>query len=149
MSRQLLKLVILAAILGISWFTGQRGKAPSSAPASVTTQNRIPTATSGSARQTWGHIDTLADHFARHGRDFNARDADDYAAQAAAFLQRAKTVGLPAKRDADGSLRIFDSGTGAFGAYNADGTTRTYFKPGNRDYFDRQPGVRIDLRTTR
>ena len=149
MSRQLLKLVVLAAILGISWFAGQRGKAPSSGPAPVATESRASTANSGSARQTWGHIDTLADHFARHGHDFHARDADDYAAQAAAFLQRAKTNGLPAKRDTDGSLRIFDPGTGAFGAYNANGTTRTYFKPGSPAYFDHQPGTPVDLRTVR
>lgn len=149
MSRQVVKLVVLAAILGISWLVGQREKAPTSAPAPVPTETRAPTAKPGSARQTWGHIDTLADHFARHGRDFHARDADDYAAQAAAFLQRAKTNGLPAKRDADGSLRIFDPGTGAFGAYNANGTTRTYFKPGSPGYFDRQPGTPIDLRTAR
>lgn len=149
MSRQLLKLIVLAAILGISWLAGQPGKAPPSSPAPVAVEGRVPIASAGSARQTWGHIDTLADHFARHGSDFHARNADDYAAQAAAFLQRAKANGLPAKRDGDGSLRIFDPGTGAFGAYNANGTTRTYFKPGTPGYFDRQPGTPIDLRTAR
>lgn len=94
-------------------------------------------------------METLGDHFARHGRDFNARNADDYAAQAAAFLQRAKTTGLPAKRDADGSLRVFDPATGAFAAYNRDGTTKTYFKPGSPGYFDHQPGTPVDLRTAR
>jgi len=102
-----------------------------------------------SIRDFWGRPETLDDHFARHGRDFKARDAADYAQQAHLFLDRAKTTGLPAKRDSDGTLRVFDPRTGAFGAYNSDGTTKTYFKPGSRDYFDRQPGVRIDLRTAR
>jgi len=97
----------------------------------------------------WGRPSTLEDHFVRHGRDFQARDAADYACQAHLFLERAKTTGLPAKRDADGSLRVFDPRTGAFGAYNADGTTKTYFKPGSRDYFQRQPGTPIDLRNAR
>jgi pyocin large subunit-like protein len=88
----------------------------------------------------------LPDHFARHGADFGARSPEDYAAQAAAFLLRAKAEGLPAKRDADGSLRIYDPSTGAFGAYNANGTTRTYFKPGSPTYFERQPGENVDLR---
>ena len=103
----------------------------------------------GRASQTWGRSIQLPDHFARHGSDFQARDAEDYAAQAAAFLQRAKATGLPAKRDADASLRIYDPATGAFGAYNANGTTRTFFKPGSPEYFDRQPGERVDLRTAR
>jgi len=77
------------------------------------------------------------------------RDADEYAAQAAAFLQRAKTTGLPAKRAAEGSLRIYDPATDTFGAYNSNGTTRTFFKPGSAGYFDRQAGEPIDLRAAR
>ena len=34
---------------------------------------RLPT------RESWGRLDTLADHFARHGADFGARTADEYA----------------------------------------------------------------------
>ena len=63
------------------------------------------------------------------------------------FLQRAKATGLPAKRDVDRVLRIFDPATRAFGAYNPDETTKTFFKPGSRDYFERQPGKQVDLRT--
>jgi pyocin large subunit-like protein len=149
MSRPVLKLVILAVILAGSWFLGLPKNQPASAPTPATTETRAPAAGGRSARETWGRIESLPDHFARHGRDFHARDPDDYAAQAAAFLQRAKAAGLPAKRDADGSLRVFDPATGTFGAYNRDGTTKTFFKPGNADYFDRQPGERIDLRTAR
>ncbi len=92
-------------------------------------------------RQTWGSRATLPDHFARHGRDFNAKDADDYARQAWEFLQRAKAEGLPMKQDDDGVLRVFDPKTRAFAAYNRDGKTKTFFKPDSRDYFDRQPGT--------
>jgi pyocin large subunit-like protein len=149
MSRQVLKLVILTVILAGSWFLGLPKNQPSSAPTPITTETRAPASGGRSARETWGRIESLPDHFARHGKDFQARDADDYAAQAAAMLQRAKTTGLPAKRDSDGSLRVFDPATGAFGAYNRDGTTKTFFKPGNADYFDRQPGAPVDLRTAR
>ena len=92
-------------------------------------------------RQTWGNVGSLPDHFARHGRDFQARDADDYARQAWEFLQRAKAEGLPMKRDDEGVLRVYDPKTRAFAAYNRDGTTKTYFKPESRDYFERQPGT--------
>jgi len=149
MSRQVFKLIILAAILGVSWFVGQPKNQPSAAPAPAKTESRAPATGLLPTGRTWGRIETLADHFARHGQDFQARDADDYAAQAAAFLQRGKATGLLAKRDTDGSLRVFDPATGAFAAYNRDGTTRTFFKPGSPDYFDRQPGERIDLRTAR
>jgi pyocin large subunit-like protein len=42
---------------------------------------------------------------------------------------------------------VYDPGTRAFGAYNRDGTTKTFFKPGTRDYFERQPGRPVNLKT--
>lgn len=137
----LLVLIILGAVL---WPPGGKD---SRAPGGASSTSAPVTA--GSAQQTWGRKETLADHFNRHGRDFNARDAEDYAAQAAALMQRARTSGLPAKRAGDGTIRVFDPATGAFGAYNRDGTTKTFFKPGSPSYFDRQPGERVDLRTDR
>lgn len=101
------------------------------------------------ARITWGNVASLPDHFARHGSDFGAKNAEDYARLAWEFLQRAKAEGFPAKQDETGVLRVFDSKTGAFAAYNRDGTTKTFFKPGSRDYFARQPGRNIDLKTWR
>ncbi|MGB8169474.1 MAG: fibronectin type III domain-containing protein [Chthoniobacteraceae bacterium] len=91
-------------------------------------------------RQTWGSPASLADHFARHGGDFGARSADDYAAQAWRFRQRAQNGALQVKIDDDGVQRVFDPASGAFAAYNRDGTTKTFFKPGSPGYFDRQPG---------
>lgn len=92
------------------------------------------------ARETWGQMASLQDHFDRHGADFNARDPEDYARLAWEFQQRAKAEGLPAKIDEDGVVRIFDPKSGAFAAYNRNGTTKTFFKPNSRGYFDRQPG---------
>lgn len=98
---------------------------------------------------TWGSMRTLLDHFDRHGADFGAKDPDDYARRAWLFLQRARKEGLPAKRDADGVLRVFDPATRSFGAYNRDGTTRTFFKPSRRDYFKDQPGRPVQLEKER
>lgn len=93
------------------------------------------------ARQTWGHPDSLQDHFERHGRDFGSRSPDDYAAQAWLFLQRARAGNLPMKLDdTDGTLRVFDPKTRAFAAYNGSGKTKTFFKPDSSDYWQRQPG---------
>jgi pyocin large subunit-like protein len=75
---------------------------------------------------------SLPDHFARHGADFKAKDADDYARLAWEFLQRARSEGLPMKVDEEGVLRVFDPTTGAFAAYNRDGKTKTFFKTQSR-----------------
>ncbi len=98
-------------------------------------------------RKTWGNLPALQDHFARHGGDFNATSPDDYARQAWEFLQRGMDQGWTAKLDeSDGSLRVYDPKTRAFAAYNRDGTTKTYFKPGGADYFQRQPGKLVKLK---
>ncbi len=117
------------------------GMAPSAeaapAPAAKSPGARSPPPT----RETWGRMDTLQDHFDRHGRDFQSATPDAYAAQAWQLLQRAKAGELPMKWDAsDGTLRVFDPKTRAFAAYNRDGTTKTCFRPNSADYWQRQPG---------
>lgn len=103
--------------------------------------------TAPSARETWGNLASLADHFERHGADFKAKNAEDYARLAWEFLQRARSEGLAAKLDDDGVLRVFDRKSGTFASYNRDGTTKTFFKPGSADYFERQPGEPVKLKT--
>ena len=125
--------------------------APSSSPAtakpkSVLAKIFAPKPDAPPARETWGNIGSLPDHFARHGADFHAKDADDYARMAWEFGQRAKQGGLQMKVDDDGTRRVFDPKSGAFAAYNSDGTTKTYFKPNSRDYFARQPGRVVNPR---
>ncbi len=95
-------------------------------------------------RATWGRMDTLQDHFDRHGPDFRSKDPDDYAAQAWHFLQRARDGKLLMKwDDSDQSLRVYDPATRAFAAYNAQGRTKTYFRPNSPTYWQRQPGRSI------
>ncbi|HEV7224046.1 MAG TPA: hypothetical protein VGN42_15160 [Pirellulales bacterium] len=100
------------------------------------------------AADSWGRPGTLADHFGRHGADFGAKTAESYARQASKFLQEAQTRGLPTKVGPDGAIRIYDSATNTFGSFNANGTTRTLYKPNptqhgyptNIDYWNAQPG---------
>ena len=114
---------------------------PAEAPASPGATKGVPTAVkTPPARQTWANVATLRDHFDRHGADFAATSPEDYAAQAWRFLERAKTEGLPAKIDPEGTIRVWDPKTRAFAAYTRQGRTKTYFKPGSAGYFDRQPG---------
>lgn len=118
-----------------------RERAPPKAGESTPAPRRVePSGKAPPTRETWGYLPSLSDHFDRHGRDFNAKDADDYARMAWEFRQRAKTEGLPTKVDSEGVTRIYDPKSGAFAAYNRNGTTKTFFKPNSRDYFDRQPG---------
>jgi len=87
----------------------------------------------------WGNPKTLEDHFRRHGADFRAESPEDYARQAhALYLSRDF---YQFKTDADGTVRVYNGLDNAFGAYNADAATKTYFKPSDgRAYYDRQPG---------
>jgi hypothetical protein len=94
----------------------------------------------------WGNPSSLPDHYSRHGGDFGAKSAEEYARMAWDFLQRAKMEGLPAKYDdTDETLRIWDPKTRTFGAYHRDGRAKTFFKPDSRGYFDRQPGKSVKL----
>lgn len=111
-------------------------KAASPAPTPAAPPQKAPP-----SRVTWGNLDTLQDHFDRHGRDFQSKSPDHYAAQAWFFLQRARAEGLPMKFEAEtGTLRVWDGKTRSFAAYNRDGTTKTFFRPSDPAYFNRQPG---------
>ncbi len=155
MVRRIFKLLIfgaLAAFLLHFWIEKQANSTSEggrSHPLAAQTFSRIATANQAAPRavETWGNLATLPDHFARHGSDFGAKSAEDYARLAWQFLQRARAEGLPAKVDPTGTLRVYDPGTGAFAAYNRNGTTKTFFKPGSPGYFDRQPGRPVNIKT--
>lgn len=137
-----------------SFIAGKAGAAPAEVPAVSQTIPKQPEPKSTPApklivrdapatRLTWGNIPSLQDHFIRHGSDFGAKSPDDYAAQAWRFRERAVTERLPMKLDSDGTVRAFDPKTRAFAAFNRDGTTKTYFRPDNPSYWQRQPGKPI------
>jgi pyocin large subunit-like protein len=146
-SRAILYLAGLSLLAAVIWIqetkSSPAARASNQSEVSQTSSRRPGT----DAVRTWGNPASLPDHFARHGAEVGARNQEEYALMAWQFLQRAKSEGLPAKVDASGTLRIFDHRSGAFGAYNRNGTTKTFFKPGQRSYFDRQPGQSVDLRT--
>src|SRR5262249_33988880 len=143
-------LVTAAGIVGagLLWFHSLPHAAkPGVAGVSPAEQiNAEPVLSHAEILRSWGNPGSLPDHFARHGRDFGARNADEYALLAYQFLHRAAVEPYRAKIDNHQVLRIYDPRTGSFGAYNPDGTTKTFFKPGRAGYFDRQPGRAIDLR---
>ena len=64
------------------------------------------------------------------------------------FLEQSGKSGFWTKVDSNGTLRKYDPTTNTFASYNADGTTRTFYKPNpakhgyptNLDYWNAQPG---------
>jgi pyocin large subunit-like protein len=79
------------------------------------------------------------EHFAKHGREFGGVSKQEYLLEAQQL--RDAPVGGDVEeivRD-DGTSSRFDRNTGAFLAFNSDGTIRTFFKPNNGEsYFRRQ-----------
>jgi pyocin large subunit-like protein len=90
---------------------------------------------------TWADARTLARHFRDHGDDFGDASPREYAVHASSFLATAVREGYPVKVDKDGIIRVYDEVTNTFGAYNPDGSTRTFFKPTSDTYWKRQPGA--------
>jgi len=145
------KLVLLAVIFGLIalWMEVRNGIFESRTPQAVrlSTDGRQPYSPKVVSGTNWGNPASLPDHFARHGRDLGARNAEEYALMAYQFLRRSTVAGYRAKLDDSRVLRVFDPATRTFGAYNPDGTTKTFFKVQDPTYFNRQPGRMIDLRT--
>ena len=81
----------------------------------------------------------LQEHFAKHGAEFGRITPQEYL-RAAQTLRDAPAGGsIEEIRRADGTVSRFDRSTGAFIAFDADGTIRTFFKPNaGESYFRRQ-----------
>ena len=86
----------------------------------------------------WGNLDTLQDHFGRHGKDFNSNSINDYINKSQKFYKSKNNYQV--KIDQDGVIRIYDPVNNTFGSYNPDGTTRTFFKPTSKNYWNNQTG---------
>lgn len=90
---------------------------------------------------SFGSKDSLDYHFGKHRDEFDYPTKSSYAKGAQDFILRGVEEHAPTKVDDQGVIRIWDPETGEFGAFNPDGTTRTYFKPGKPGkYWAKQPG---------
>lgn len=89
--------------------------------------------------ETWGRVKTLEKHFKDHGKDFGSVNKIEYVKKGSEFFIESQRNGYPTIIDkTDGAIRTYDSATDTFGAYNADGTTRTIYKPNSPGYWQRQ-----------
>lgn len=123
--------------------TGQGSSGAGSGPLASRVQSAAANAQRlvDSGGDAWGNPSTLARHFRDHGSDYGAQTPEEYAKQAQDLLQRAVSERLPTKVDpTDGTIRVWDPRTDEFGAYNADGTTKTYYDIGKNSNGNRPPG---------
>lgn len=107
-------------------------------------------AASGPERRNWGNgigfVDErrLDEHYRKHGAEFGKITKLDYLHQAQ--LLRDTAVGGPVLETVrpDGVTTRFDRQTGAFVAFNRDGTIRTFFKPNDGERYYRRQAERTE-----
>jgi hypothetical protein len=85
----------------------------------------------------------LEEHYEKHGAEFGHITKQDYLRQAQ--LLRDARVGGPVLETvrADRVTTRFDRETGAFIAFNPDGTIRTFFKPNDGERYYRRQAARV------
>lgn len=85
----------------------------------------------------------LEEHYEKHGAEFGRITKQDYLRQAQ--LLRDAQVGGPVLQTvrADGVTTKFDRQTGAFVAFNPNGTIRTFFKPNDGERYYRRQAERV------
>lgn len=83
------------------------------------------------------------EHFQKHGAEFGDIAQEEYLRQAQ-MLRDAPVGGTieEIRRD-DGTVSRFDRSTGAFLAFNRDGTIRTFFKPNDGEAYFRRQASRV------
>jgi pyocin large subunit-like protein len=85
----------------------------------------------------------LDEHYEKHGGEFGRITKQDYLRQAQ--LLRDAQVGGPVLQTvrSDGVTTKFDRQTGAFVAFNPNGTIRTFFKPNDGERYYRRQAERV------
>ena len=101
----------------------------------------LPASTDARSRANVGFVNErrLDEHYDKHGGEFGRITKQDYLRQAQ--LLRDAQVGGPVLQTvrSDGVTTRFDRQTGAFVAFNPNGTIRTFFKPNDGErYYRRQ-----------
>ena len=81
------------------------------------------------------------EHYAKHGSEFGHISKSEYLHRAQQLRDAPAGGPILEIRRSDGTLSRFDKRNGYFGAYNRDGTIRTFFIPAaGESYFRRQAG---------
>jgi len=112
--------------------------------AQSTPQSRSPSEVSSAQQAVRTNIgfashQKLLEHYQKHGSEFGSVSIEEYLLQAQTLRDRQAGGGLLEFVRTDGVITRYDRSSGAFIAFNSDGTIRTYFKPNaGESYFNRQ-----------
>lgn len=141
--RRLLTAALAAAAIFVYWTQLGVRNAPVAArdlPAASDARDTV-----APARPNVGFVNErrLEEHYEKHGAEFGRITKQDYLRQAQ--LLRDAQVGGPVLQTvrADGVTTRFDRQTGAFVAFNPNGTIRTFFKPNDGERYYRRQAERI------
>ncbi len=135
-----------ASVLGVLLFVLASGLALSTAPAEARSHHHHRAAPSAPGRPALDRKAIgfrthalLVEHFQKHGSEFGRITIDQYLGEAQALRDRPAGGDVLEMVRRDGTVARFDRRSGAFLAFDADGTIRTFFRPraGER-YFRRQ-----------
>ena len=85
------------------------------------------------------------EHYTKHGAEFGSISKIEYLRLAQALRDASPGGPILEARRPNGEFSRFDRRHGYFGAYNRDGTIRTFFIPNDGErYFERQARRRYD-----
>ena len=80
----------------------------------------------------------LADHYAKHGREFGTITKAEYLSMAQDLRDAPLSETVIETAQKDGTVSRFDRATGAFMAFDTDLTIRTFFKPSDGEAYFRR-----------
>jgi len=110
--------------------------------------NSAPPPRAGAADSSLGFRspERLEEHYEKHGAEFGNIGKAEYLRRAREL--RDESVGGPVLQYVreDGVITKFDRRTGSFGAYDPDGTIRTFFIPNDGERYFRRQARRYDGR---
>ncbi|MDQ6611509.1 MAG: hypothetical protein M3Y64_03670 [Gemmatimonadota bacterium] len=136
-----MKRVVALVIIGLLVWLASRRAIPEST-GTATNRGAVvePTAPINHSIRGFENRTRLHEHFAKHGGEFGGVSEAQYLAMAQALRdEEAGGDVLEIVRPADGVVSRFDRRSGAFLAFDRDGTIRTFFKPNDGErYFRRQ-----------
>jgi hypothetical protein len=141
--RRLLTATLAAVAIFVTWsHLAERGER-------VIARERSEASEPATEQRGWGNSvgfvneQRLDEHYRKHGAEFGNITKLDYLHQAQ--LLRDTAVGGPVLQTvrADGVTTRYDRQTGAFIAFNRNGTIRTFFKPNDGERYYRRQAERV------
>lgn len=98
------------------------------------------TAAFGAMFNQFANEEKLKSHYNKHGEKLGISSPQEYERMAEKFrVQGLNNPSTTVLQDKIGVYRIYDRANNLFGAYNSDGTTRTFHRGDGGNYWGTQP----------